>query len=178
MRTTMKIKLIIATLICMIIISCEKNNDVNKDETGKGFEIYLTVEPYAYNLHQDYSKTDFDTISLSDKPILQYNDLQTYDTTTHKLTLGISHDSLKIGDAGVYGRMFVVTIDKEPIYCGFKWPVISSVPCNWVFIEEPYQDLDNLDDNEIIISYGGGQDADPRLDKRIIDRLEKDDKIK
>ena len=174
----MKTKLIIAALICVIFLSCKKNNDEKNNELGNGFEIYLTEKPYAYNLETDYSVVDFDTITLSTEPILKYDDLISYDTTTHMLTLGISHDSLKIGDAGVYGRMFVVTVDKEPIYCGFKWPVISSVPCNWIFIAEPYQELDNLNDKEIVLSYSNVQAKDPRLDKKIIDRLEKDGKIK
>ncbi|MCK4661617.1 MAG: hypothetical protein KAT68_02025 [Bacteroidales bacterium] len=174
----MKIKLTITVLICLLIMSCEKDNNDNKIEIGNGFEIYLTVTPYSHNLYKDYSIIDFDTILLSDTPILRYNDLEKYDTITHKLTLGISHDSLKIGDAEVYGRMFVVTIDMNPIYCGFKWPVISSIPCNWVFIEEPYEDLDNLNDNEIVISFVSEEYADPRLDKRIVDRWKTDGKIK
>ena len=170
--------LIFSALIILIIISCKKHDDDNKYDIGKGFEFYLTITPYSHNLFKDYSTVDFDTILLSDKPILRYNDLIKYDTITHKLTLGISHDSLKIGDAGVYGRMFVVTIDKKPIYCGFKWPVISSIPCNWVYIEQPYQALDNLNDNEIIISFVSEHYIDPRLDKRIVDRLKIDGKIK
>lgn len=174
----MRTKLSMASLICVILMSCEKNNDQNNPEPGNGFEIYLTEKPYVDNLETDYSIVNFDTISLLEDPILRYVDLISYDTTIHKMTLGISHDSLKIGDAGVYGRMFVVTIDKEPIYCGFKWNVISSVPCNWVFIAEPYQELDNLNDKEIILSYSNEQSKDPRLDKKIIDRLKKDGKIK
>ena len=174
----MKTKLTLITLICLIIISCEKSNDYNKFDLGTGIELYLTVKPYSHNLYKDYGLINFDTILLSDKPFLRYNDLIKYDTITHKLTLGISHDSLKIGDAGVYGRMFVVTIDKKPIYCGFKWPVYSSVPCNWIFIEEPYQSLDNLNDNEIVISFNSSVYKDPRLDKRIVERLKNDGKIK
>lgn len=174
----MKTKLTIAVLIGLLIISCKKNNDDHNVEIGKGFEIYLTVIPYSHNLYMDYSTVDFDTILLSATPILRYNDLNKYDTITHKLTLGISHDSLNIGDAGVYGRMFVVTIDKTPIYCGFNWPVISSIPCNWVFIKEPYTDLDNLNDNEIVISFVSEEYFDPRLDSRIVDRLKIDGKLK
>jgi hypothetical protein len=159
-------------------MSCEKNNDINEVEIGKGFEIYLTVAPYSHNLYMDYSTVDFDTILLLDTPVLRYNDLKKYNIITHKLTLGISHDSLNIGDAGVYGRMFVVTIDKNPIYCGFKWPVVSSIPCNWVFIEEPYEDLDNLRDNEIVIGFMSEEYTDPRLDIRIVDRLRMDGKIR
>ncbi|MCX7985344.1 MAG: hypothetical protein N2662_00195 [Bacteroidales bacterium] len=104
--------------------------------------------------------------------------MKSYDTISNKLTLNISHDSLKIGDAGIYGRMFVVTVDKEPIYCGFKWPVMSSIPCNWGYIEEPYYDLDGLNDNELVISFSSKQYKDPSHDKRIIDRVKADKKIK
>ena len=173
----MKTKLILTVLISLLIMSCEK--DGNKSfAIGEGFEIYFTETYYIHNLEMDYGTVDFDTILLLDTPILRYNDLKKYDTLTHKLTLGISHDSLKIGDASVYGRMFVVTIDQEPIYCGFKWPVISSIPCNWVYIEEPYEDLDNLNNNEIVISFSSEQYIDPRLDRRIVDRLKQDGKIK
>jgi hypothetical protein len=172
----MKAKLTLTVLMCLIIASCEKNK-CGKADIGEGFEIYLTVTLYSYRYQIDYNTIDFDTIELPDFPILRYNDLLKYDTLTHKLTLRIPHDSLQIGDAGVYGRMFVVTVDKEPIYCGFKWPVISSVSCNWVFIEEPYTELDGLSDNEIVISCSSNVVPDPRLDRRIIDRLKADGKI-
>lgn len=174
----MKTKITIIAAFCIFFVACEKVNTDSEFPIGKGFEIYLTEYPYIDNLDMDYSKIDFDTISLSDSPILQYNDLLNYDTITHKLTLAITHDALNIGDAGVYGRMFVVTIDKVPVYCGFKWIVISSIPCNWVYIEEPYQELDNLGNKEIVIRFNSWQYNDPRLDNRIIDRLKKDGKIR
>jgi hypothetical protein len=178
MISPLEIQGIVFSVFLLILSSCLKNNDDSSTASGNGFEIYMTVKPYQCNLNKDYSRINFDTISLSDTPILKYTDLKYYDTTTHKLTLSISHDLLKIGEAGVYGRMFVVTINKQPVYCGFKWPVISSIPCNWVYIEEPYTQLDGLNDNEIIISFSSRQYKDPRLDKRITDRLQADKKIK
>jgi len=174
----MRTKLILPVLISLLIMSCDKD-DNNNCPIGKGFEIYPTVIPYCNNLEIDYSTVDFDTILLKNTPILRYYDLIKYDTLSHKLTLNISHDSLKFGGYDLRGTMFVVTIDKNPIYCGFYWPVISSIPCNWVFIEEPYQGLDNLENNKIVISFDNGQYyPDPRLDNRIIDRLVQDGKIK
>lgn len=172
----MKTKLTIAIIICATLMSCKKGHHYT--EIGNGFEIYLTEKLYTCNSEMDYSSIDFDTISLSKEPILRYDDLISYDSATHKLTLGVSHDSLKIGDTGVYGSMFVVTIDKKPVYCGFKWSVISSIPCNWIFIQEPYEELDKLKDNELILSYSHQNPKDPRLDSRILDRLIKDGKIK
>lgn len=174
----MKTKLTFITLTILLIWSCEKHNENNKYAIGEGVELYLTVKPYIHNLYKDYSTLNFDTLLLEDIPFLRYNDVIKYDTLTHKVTLGINHDSLKIGDAGVYGRMFVVTVDKKPVYCGFKWPVYSSVPCNWVFIEEPYQSLDHLNDNEIVISFHSGAPNDPRMDRRIVNRLKADGKIR
>jgi hypothetical protein len=173
----MKTELILLLIIGNLFTACEKGDD-RSYPIGEGFEIYLSENPYVHNLYMDYSTVDFDTILLSDLPILRYNDLKKYNLTTHKLTLNISHDSLNIGDAGVYGRMFVVTIDKNPVYCGFNWPVISSVPCNWVYIEEPYKELDNLSENELVISFSSEVYSDPRSDSRITERLIQDGKIR
>ncbi|MBL0745913.1 hypothetical protein [Chryseolinea lacunae] len=145
-------------------------------EIGSGFEIYLTVKPYAQNETIDYSKINFDTLQLESTPMLRYNDLKRYDRLTHKLTLNISHDALALNEAGVRGRMFVVTLDKIPVYVGFKWRVISSIPPSWVYIEEPYAELDHLSDNEIVIGVPSNI-ADPRLDQRIVSRLKADGKI-
>ena len=170
----MKTYVLILILTGFLFITCEKN--VEKDfSIGEGLEIYLTEIPYSRNLYLDYSTIDFDTLALLKAPVLRYNDILKYNILNHKVTLKISHDSLKIGEAGVYGRMFVVTIDKNPIYCGFYWPVISSVPCGWVYINEPYFELDDLNDNEFIISFSG-EYSDPRTDNRIIDRLKRDRK--
>jgi hypothetical protein len=167
-------RLFITSILLLLIASCEKKPQF---ETGEGFEIYLTVTPYAFRFQVDYHAIDFDTIALQELPALRYNDLLAYDTVKHKLTLGIPSDSLHIGDSGVYGRMFVVTIDREPIYCGFYWPVISSVGSDWIVIEEPYKELDHLEDNEIVINCRAIIDPDPRKDARIISRLEADGKV-
>ena len=179
----MKTKLI-SIFICILLISCEKDKNVNSN-IREGFELYLTEKPYENDLHADYSNINFDTIALIENPILQYHDIKIYDTITHIISLNISNDSLNFGAIGtisVRGRMFVATLDKKPIYCGFYWPLYSSLPCNWVFIEEPYPELDNLKNNEIKISFMStvlkDPSKDPRLDKRIVDRLKEDGKIK
>ena len=165
--------LILLVVSFLILTSCERM----RYDVGEGFEIYLTETPYAARYDIDYAKISFDTIALQSTPILRYSDLVKYDTLDHTLTLRISHDSLRIGEAGVYGRMFVVTIDRQPVYCGFKWSVNSSVGCQWVFIEEPYEVLDNLADNEIVISCCSTVNPDPRRNRRIMDRLKADRKI-
>ncbi len=165
--------------ISVLFTACEVvNSDLNNEPTiGSGLEIYLTQSEYIDNLDLDYNNVNLDTIALKSNPMLSYKDLLSYDTTEHKFTLRISHDVLKIGESGVYGRMFIVTIDKKPIYCGFNWPVISSIPCNWIYIEEPYEELDGLEDNEILIKFNSLKEKDPRLNRIIVERPEKDGKI-
>lgn len=156
-------------------MSCETVSDVN---VGSGFEIYLTLTPYSCELDKDYSTWNLDTVALFDAPILRNNDIVSYDTVTHKLTLNITNDSLKLSKSGVYGRMFVVTIDRKPIYCGFKWPAFSSVHCNWVFIPETLENSDQLTDKQVVISFNSAKSADPRLDKRIVNKLKLTKKLK
>jgi len=63
----MKTKLIMTVLIGLLIISCDKTNDV---QVGNGLEIYLTRTVYSSNLEKDYSSLNLDTLALQDEPIL------------------------------------------------------------------------------------------------------------
>ncbi len=180
----MKTHLTILVLIGFLIISCECNND--DIQPGAGFEIYKVDTTYFHDSNIDNSTLDLDTFALKDTPILRYEDLIKYDTSSHKLTIGISHDSLTIkwsSNAYInFGSMFMVTLDKEPIYCGWFWSVSNSKLCNWVHIEEPYYEFDSLEENEVVMSFRYESERwqkypDPRLDPRIVERLAKDGKI-
>jgi hypothetical protein len=172
-------------MIVLLIISCER--DKNDNNMGAGFEIFKIDTLYHHYPNNDYSTLDLDTIPLKDTPILRYEDLIKYDTGTHKLTIGISHDSLMITMSPSnpdhnFGSMFMVTLDAEPIYCGWFVLSIWSNPCNWVYIEEPYYEFDSLEDNEVVISFRyeserWHKNPDPRLDPRIVERLTADGKI-
>jgi hypothetical protein len=164
-------------LISLLFLDCSKNSTVSGWDIGEGFEIYITKTPLSNDYSVDYSKLNLDTIALQDIPILRYDDLKSYEKSGHKLTLNISSDKLKVDNTGVYGRMFVVTIDKTAIYCGFKWPLTSSATCSYVSILDPYAEIDGLKSNEILIQYNNPNLADPRLDSRILDRLRKDGKL-
>ena len=181
----MKTHLITIVLIGLLIVSCECNDD--ETQSSAGIEIYRTDTTYFHDIQKDYTTLDLDTIALEDTPLLRYEDLIKYDTSSHKLTMGFSHDSLKINTFFEnfdvqYGSMFMVTLDNDPIYCGWFWSGHISRPCNWVYILEPVYELDSLEDNEIIIGFNYNSDywqkyPDPRLDPRIIERLAKDGKI-
>lgn len=170
----------IPILIGLLIISCDCNED--DIQPGSGFEIYRTETDYPHHVNQDYSLVDLDTIQLKDDPVLKYDDVISYDTVLHKLTLGISHDSVVvINPQSIFSNTFVVTVDNEPIYLGWFRSLISSIPVHWVYIWEPLYELDSLKDNEIIINFHyldyWQKNPDPRLDPRIVERLARDGKI-
>ena len=172
-------------VIGLLLISCDCNN--NEVQLGAGFEIYKVDTTYIHRSRYDYSLLDLDTFALEEAPILRYEDLLKYDMGLHKLTSGISHDSLMITMSPSnpdhnFGSMFMVTLDAERIYCGWFVLSIWSNPCNWVHIEEPYYEFDSLEDNELVINFRyeserWHKNPDPRLDPRIIERLKVDDKI-
>ena len=171
-------------VISILIISCDCNND--EVQPGAGFEIYRVDTTYLHHSSYDYSTLDLDTFEIRDTPILRYEDLIKYDTASHKLTIGISHDSIVItwssNSDQNFGSMFMVTLDTEPIYCGWFVPLGWSNPCNWVHINEPYYEFDSLEDNEVVISFQyeserWHKNPDPRLDPRIVERLKADGKI-
>ncbi len=180
---TMKTFLTILSIFGFLMISCECNKDNPKP--GPGFEIYKVDTTYFCYTSKDYSVLDLDTFALEDTPLLRYDDIIKYDTCSHKLTLGYPHDSLKIRKLcydDKYSSMFMVTLDSNPIYCGWFWSGYFSRPVNWVYIMEPHYEIDSLEDNEIVISFHYNSEywqkyPDPRLDPKIVERLTKDGKL-
>jgi len=131
-----------------------------------------------------YQNFDIETAPLIDGPVIFYDDIISYDTTTHIIQLTIERDSLKkrIGQIGVYGKPFLITLDAAKMYGGWFWTPISSVPCHWVVIE-PDCLFDTLATNEIRIKCGYPTEehfkgVDPRNNKTIFARLVKDGKAK
>ena len=160
----------------LLILSCTKNTTISTD-IGEGIEIYLTKIPMTNDYTINYSKINLDTLSLLETPLLLYDDIKTYEKSSHMLSLNISSEKLNVPITSVYGRMFVVTLNKVPIYCGFKWPLISSATCSYVFIVDPLEEVDGLESNQIQIQFTNPKFTDPRSDPRILDRLRKDGKL-
>jgi len=171
--------------ILMLVLSCNRSEDNpvsgNKQEKlGEGLCIYPTKVEYTSDL--SYQNFDIESAPIIDNPIISYDDIISYDTTFHILNLTYSRDSLKskIGQIGVYGKPFLVTLDSSKIYGGWFWTPMSSIPCHWVVIE-PDCSFDSLETNEIRIKLGYPNEdhfkgEDPRNNKEIFDRLIEDSK--
>ena len=144
--------LVVLSLITLIQISCTDESNIDSINTNK-FEIYMTKDQISYNGSIDYSQINLDTIDLGDTPLLTMDDIESYDTVNHIINLKKSKDNLDFPSPRVFGQMFVVLVDKNPKYCGFFWSIMSSVPCNWIFIEDPIE-LNGLTKYQIQINAG------------------------
>lgn len=165
--------------ICDILWNSDDKPD---DAKGEGLCIYPTEVEYTSDL--SYQNFDIESAPIMDHPIISYDDIISYDTTSHILNLTYSRDSLKrkIGQIGVYGEPFLVTLDLTKIYGGWFWTPISSITCHWVAIE-PDDLFDSLATNEIRIKLGYPTEDhfmgdDPRNNPQIMNRLVLDGKAK
>ena len=175
------------TFIILLFIGCDRILDIlsNSDhksnhEKGEGLCIYLTKVEYTSDL--SYQNFDIESVPILGNPIISYDDIISYDTTSHIVKLSFSRDSLKskLGQIGVYGTPFLVILDSSKIYGGWFWTSLSSIPCHWVVIETDCL-FDSLKTNEIRIILGYPNEdhfrgEDPRNNKKIFDRLVEDGK--
>jgi hypothetical protein len=117
------------------------------------FEIFVTKYAVRYNSLIDYSKINLDTIQLRDTPFLTYNEIESYDSSSHIINLKIPIDSLDFPFINVHGHMFVVLVNSDPVYCGFFWTLASSISCRWIVILDS-NELNGLTKTQIQISAG------------------------
>jgi hypothetical protein len=168
-------------ILSSVLISCTGDSgwDLFGDKPSRrrlndnGFAIYTTKNFMPYNQSIDYNTFNLDTVDLNDKPFLTGEDIISYDSSSHVLTLDKNRIELTYPRQSVYGQMFIVFLYDEPVYCGFFWYAFSSVPCNWIYIRDANEN-GGLKSNQIELSAGFPNPSffhgsDPRSDKKIIE---------
>lgn len=164
--TTKFIPLILVSIIFLI-----GNNSRNEAE---GFAIYLLEEdiPTAQPI--------LSNVKLEQTPFISVKEIKTYNALTHELTLTSNAFNLILDlEVSVYGKPFIVCVDKKPIYCGAFWTPISSISFDGVTICKP---LDSQKSDTIKLELGypssnfyGGED--PRENEDILKSLQKAGKL-
>ena len=162
-------------VLVLLLSGCETSTQSPKYAAGQGVEIYLAKYINSFNYTLDYTKINLDTIQLQENPLIPYNYIKTYNPQNHIVELNITVDNIKGFKPRVNGHMFVITVDKERIYCGFFRPSISSAMFNWIIIDEA---IDSKSKTLPIYFIHDEPEKDPRADDRIIARLSKDGKLK
>ena len=158
-----------AAIICAVLLSsgCMLQNQ-------EGFAVYLTEGDIPPE-----SMPALDQVDIAKLPIISVDDVVTYNAQTHelKLTTGAYEDLMNL-DVPVNGRSFVVCVDREPIYWGAIWTLLSSISFDGVIIRKPSAEDTNVVALELgYPSSSFHQGEDPRNDSRIMESLERAGKL-
>jgi hypothetical protein len=141
---------------------------------AEGFAIYLTANDIPVREMPILSH-----INLADKPLISGADIISYLKATHEIRLTEEAFQRILNlEVPVWGKSFVVCVDRNPIYWGAFWVPFSSQSFDGVTIlkplgsTEPYIQIERgYPSSEF------GQGEDPRSDPRIFEALEQAGKL-
>ena len=158
-----------AAIICAVLLSsgCMLQNQ-------EGFAVYLTEGDIPPE-----SMPALDQVDIAKRPIISVDDVVTYNAQTHELKLTTdAYEDLMNLDVPVNGRSFVVCVDREPIYWGAIWTLLSSISFDGIIIRKPSAEDTNVVALELgYPSSSFHQGEDPRNDSRIMESLERAGKL-
>lgn len=176
-RPTMKYLISLFCISSLLLLSnCHSSTPRPDFKPGQGVEIYLASHVNSFNPDIDYSKISIDTVQLQAQPFLAYNQIKSYHRANHTFVLTIPVSRLTGYQPRVNGHMFVVTIDKQPVYCGFVQPAISSFYVPWVMISDPM--MAQPAETVLKIYFNSPvQEKDPRNHQILTQRLQQDGKL-
>lgn len=160
---------VVCILLSVIImtIGCSGN------QKAEGFAIYL--------LARDIPVSEMPSVSyleLTENPIISLGDIVSYSRTGHEIELSTyAIERLLQLEVPAYGKVFVICVDRQPVYWGAFWTPVSSIPFNGVTILKPL----SLDRQTIQLGLGYPSGYftgnDPRPDPKIIQSLEQAGKL-
>jgi hypothetical protein len=162
------------SLIFILISGCEENPGYS----GEKLEFYLLK---SFNAVNGSSEIKSQSVVLEDFPLIYYEEIIGYDPSTCTFRIsGAKITEIKNMMIPSAGIAFAVTIDKQIIYTGYFYTVISSIPCDWVVIMT--NSVSSLS-SEIKVELGYPveneklKSIDPRNDKRILKLLSTENKL-
>jgi hypothetical protein len=120
-------------------------------------------------------------VDIADKPLIGLDDIVSYNSTNHEITLtSDAYNRLTRLQPSVFGKSFVVCVDRKPIYWGAFWTPISSQSFSGVTIEVPL--LSGQEARTISINLGYPAESlyrgeDPRNNTTIMESLKQTEKL-
>ena len=143
---------------------------------NEGFAIYLTKGDIPPSQMEALSHVD-----IVDKPVIGLNDIVTYNSTNHEITLtenGINNiTGLRVLTSG---KSFVVCVNQNPVYWGAFWTPISSQSFNGITIEIPLlsgQEVKTISINLGYPSQSFHHGEDPRNNTTVMESLKQSGKL-
>ena len=176
-RSIMRICLsLLLPMASWLVVSCRASVDPehSSEATGSGFAIYLPEG----DLPLDES-TELSRLELSGKPILSIADVISYAAETHAIELTPSAAE-RLSQLKLPGKLFIVTVDRQPVYHGAFIAAYMSRSYDGVVILWPSMDGDGRT-IRIQLGYPGPDffaGEDPRSDPRIMESINQAGKLK
>lgn len=167
-----------------LMVACHSSNlqpvDQSTLDQKSGVAFYLITSPA--NLGNDPAALDKATVSLSESPLIDYNEIESYTADTYTFQVKDAAANRLKGlstTIPLTGKPFALMVDGTLIYYGYFWNPISSLTSIY-----PIIGLDKTSDNKTLLVYlmklapGGPAVADLRNDSRLLNRLKQDNKLK
>lgn len=167
-----------------LMFACHSSNLQPVDQPSldqkSGVALYLVTSPA--NLGNDPAALDRATVSLSESPLIDYDEIESYTAGTYSFQIKDAAADKLTGlstTIPLAGRPFALVVDGMLMYYGYFWNPVSSFSSIYPIIA-----LDKTSDNKTLLVYlmklapGGSIVADPRNDSRLLNRLKQDNKLK
>lgn len=136
----------------------------------EGFAIYLTEGDIPPSKMPILSHVD-----LAEQPVISTKDIVSYNVITHEILLTAeAFDRVSSLHVPVSGRSFMVCVDRQPIYWGAFWTLLSSQSFDGITIMKPLGSRDlkviKIEPGYPSASYFNGED--PRNNLEVIRSLQ------
>ncbi len=170
-----KFQYLIISLFILFSVGCKKND--NSEISGK-VEIYLVEN---FSKIGNTQQIDENTVVTAKLPLVYYDDIISYDSTEYAFKLSKrAIDTIK-SFAFVSGiKAFAIKANNTLIYAGYFWPAYLSTVCDWYVIDPILAGNENK--VQVQLGYPGLMPGmhifDKRNDKRMIQILQRDNKLK
>lgn len=130
---------ILGSICTLIVISCNRNEDlVNPADS---IELYLLE---SYETVEGTCIISESSCKIETVPVISYSDFISYNSTNY--TFEITNEAIEAVnnlEHSLSGLAFAITADREIIYTGYFWPMISSLACNWTTISPDIIEFSN-----------------------------------
>jgi len=125
----MRLLLVSIAFLSVLSVSCENKNTIDEG----GIYIYLLADHESLD---PLWEIDESTIVPEEKPIIQYEDILSYDSKSHTFKISsAAQESFKGTESSIHSRPFVLVANNEYIYTGYFWAAYSSAICPWLTID-------------------------------------------
>jgi hypothetical protein len=171
----------IAAAVLVVYALLSSPSGCGKTAEGEGFAIYLLDPPVP---PQELATAAH--VEIAAEPLISSADIVSYDRATHQIELTAAAYARVFGtdlSFPMLGVSFAVCVDRQPIYTGAFWAMISSHSFDGVVIMQVFEADPASERRAIRIELGyPGSDffsgEDPRSDPAVLEALERAGKLR